>query len=242
MSREHGAGVTLIICFLLGVALAENWRMETNLALVSAFAGFQFPIPITRIMRHRKIELRLALWAIIYGLAAVLSTLWLWLRVPAVDRVIAVAAVILLINLIWVYLRDQKSIPNELSVFLGLCLALPFSYTASSGYMVQDLLGWWLLATLILSSTVFTVRLRLFGEVAMAKAAAYHIIALSIILFLVRAQVLTPGLAYIFLLPLVKLIAILYYLDHYRKLKLTTIGFMETGLTILFAVLVLLAV
>lgn len=236
LSAEHGASVSLTVCFLLGAFLADQWNTATTLALVTTFAGFQFPMPVTRMIRRRKIELRLAVWTVFYGLVAAIGALWLWQLVPAVSRVLVVAVAVMVVNLVWVFLRDQKSIPNEIAVFTGLCLALPLSYTAGTGFMAQALLGWWILATLVLSSSVFTVRLRLFGDKATAKAATYHIVALAIIFLLVQVRLLQPALAFTFLIPLTKLVVILLGLERYRRMKLTSIGFMETGLAILFAV------
>ncbi len=241
LSGEHGASISLAVCFFLGVWFAGRWNVNTTLALAAAVAGFELQMPLARLLRRRQLDPRLLIWTALYGIVTILSALTLWLRVPTLGRIYAVGAAVLLINLFWVYRRDQKSIPNELSIFTGLCLALPFAYTATTGVMAQDLLGLWLLCTLVFSSAIFTVRLRLFGDPAVAKATAYHIVALALVFLLVQVNLLPAALAWTFLIPLAKLVAILLWMDRYRRLKLTHIGLIETALAILFALWVGLA-
>lgn len=235
LSAEHGAGISLAVSFFLGVWLAGEWNSGTTLALVAAFTGFEAQLPLTRLLRRKHFDARLVTWAVLYGATAAVSALVLWQTTPALGRIYAVVGVVLIMNLIWVLRRDQKSIPNELAIFTGLCLALPFAYTATTGVMSQDLLGLWLLCALYFSSAIFTVRLRLVGDPAVAPAAVYHIVALSLIFLLVRVNLLTPALAWTFLIPLGKLVVILLWLDPYRRLKLTLIGLAETALATIFA-------
>lgn len=235
LSGEHGASISLAVCFFLGVWFAGRWNGNTSLALAAAVAGFELQLPLVRLLRRKRLDPRLIIWTILYGIVTVSSALTLWLRVPALGRIYAVGAAVLLINLFWVYRGDQKSIPNELSIFTGLCLALPFAYTATTGFMAQDLLGLWLLCTLVFSSAIFTVRLRLFGDPAVTKATVYHIVALAMVFLLVRVNLLPPALAWTFLIPLAKLVVILLWMDRYRRLKLTHIGLIETALAIIFA-------
>ncbi|MCH7858425.1 MAG: YwiC-like family protein [Candidatus Marinimicrobia bacterium] len=235
LSAEHGASITLAVCFFLGVWFAGRWNVNTSLALAVAVAGFELQLPLIRLLRRKQLDPRLLIWTALYGIVTVWSAVTLWQRVPALGRIYAVGAAVLVINLYWVYRRDQKSIPNELSIFTGLCLALPFAYTATTGFMAQDLLGLWLLCALVFSSAIFTVRLRLFGDPAVTKATVYHLVALALIFLLVRVNLLLPALAWTFLIPLAKLVVILLWMDRYRTLKLTHIGLIETALAILFA-------
>ena len=128
-------------------------------------------------------------------------------------------------------MRRQKSILNEVLVFLALTLALPFAFTATTGVIDQNLLGLWLLAALVLSSSVFTIRLRLEGERHMALATGYHLVALSCVFLLVRLNLLAAALAWTMLLPVGKLLVILIRMDDYRQMKLTHIGLWETALS-----------
>ncbi|UCD37201.1 MAG: YwiC-like family protein [Fidelibacterota bacterium] len=237
LSAEHGASVTLAICFLMGAWIAGQWNLNTIIALITAFTAFELQVPLTRMIRRRRLELRLVTWALLYGLGAIVGAGTLWLHNPILGRIYAVAVGVLLINLIGAVQKDQKSIWNELAVFAGLCLALPFAYTATAGQMIRELLGLWLLCTLVLSSAIFTVRLRLLGDEVLAGAAAYHIAALAVVFLLVQLELLKPELAWTFLIPLVKLVLIILRLDEYQRLKMTKIGFLETGLAILFALL-----
>ncbi len=235
LSPEHGATVSLGVCFLLGVWLAGRWNVDTTLALLTVFAAFELQVPLTLLIRRRQLQSRLVVWTGIYGLVAAAGASILWLRTPVLGRIYVVTLGVLLVNLVSVHQKGQKTIPNELAVFAGLGLALPFAFTATTGLMIRELLGLWLLCTLVLSSAVFTVRLRLFGDQALARAAAYHVAALVILFLLVQVDLLAPALAWTFLIPLAKLVAILFWMDRYRHLKVTHIGLMETGLAVLFA-------
>ncbi len=234
ISREHGATITLLVCFLLGAWIAGGWNGGTWLALLAVLAGFEAQAPAGRLVRQRRINGPSALWLAIYSGVALLSAGWLWQQTEALGRIYAVVLGALAINLLSVLLKKKKSIPNELVIFLALTLALPFAYTATTGLIPQELLGLWLLAALVFSSSIFTVRLRLEGEGAMAAAAGYHIVALALAFLLVRLNLLEPALAWTLLLPVAKLVLILANLDRYRLLKLTRIGLWETALAIVF--------
>lgn len=234
LSAEHGATISLVVCFLIGVMIAGEWNSQTTLAAMTAFGAFQVQGPLAYLVRRRKIDARRFLWGAIYGIMGGLGAALLLFTIPDLDRIYIVAAATLAINLVWVYLKDQKSVLNELAIFAALSLALPFAYTATKGVMLQELLGYWLLATAVLSSSIFTVRLRLIGDKALSAVAAYHIIAMSMVFMLVRAELLRPEFAYTFLIPIAKVLVILFQMDKYRALKLTTIGFMETGLSLIF--------
>ncbi|MEE9465449.1 MAG: YwiC-like family protein, partial [Candidatus Neomarinimicrobiota bacterium] len=192
--------------------------------------------PLTRLIRRRQMKIRLVIWTAIYGLVAATGAGILWMRIPVLSRIYAVALGVLLINLLGVYQKDQKSISNELAVFAGLSLALPFVYTATNGHMIRELLGLWLLCALVLSSPIFTVRIRLSGDEAVAGAMVYYISGLAILLLLVQVDLLPSTVAWTFLIPVVKLVVILLWMDRYRRLKITSIGFVELGLAIAFAV------
>ena len=230
LSREHGATITLLVSFFTGAWLAGRWNTTTSLALLAAVAAFQTQAPLARMLRRRATDGPSALWLTLYaGVAAVAATK-LWLTVPALGRIYAVAGIGLLINLIGILRRDPKSAVNELAAFFTLALALPLAFTATSGFMAEDLLGLWLLMALVMSSSVFTVQIRLQGDPAITAAVVYHLVALSSIFLLVRLELLEARLSWAMLIPVTKLVLIMLQFDRYRKMKLTHIGLGETAL------------
>lgn len=232
LSVEHGATITLLVSFFTGAWLAGRWSAYTTLALLAAVAAFQTQAPLARMLRRRSLDGPNALWLALYSGVSAGAALQLWLLVPALGRIYAVAGTGLLINLIWVLLRDPKSTVNELTVFFSLTLALPLAFTATTGFMAEDLLGLWLLMALVMSSSIFTVQIRLRGDPALTSAVIYHLVALSSIFLLVRLGLLEAELSWAMLIPVTKLVLILLQLDRYRQMKLTHIGLVETALAV----------
>ena len=230
LSREPGATITLLVSFFTGAWLAGRWSTTTTLALLAAVVAFQTQAPLSRMLRRRFIDGPNALWLALYSGVAVAAATKLWLTVPALGRIYAVAAIGLLINLIWIFRRNPKSTVNELAAFFTLALALPLAFTATTGFMAEDLLGLWLLMALVMSSSVFTVQIRLQGDPALTAAVVYHLVALSSIFLLVRLGLLEARLSWAMLIPVTKLVLIMLQFDRYRKLKLTHIGLAETAL------------
>lgn len=68
LSPEHGVYVVLLVSFLLGAAVAQNWTLATTLALVCAFCGFQAEHPmVLQIKQRRSLKPRFLIWGGVYA-------------------------------------------------------------------------------------------------------------------------------------------------------------------------------
>lgn len=67
-SPEHGVYVVLLVSFLIGAAAAQKWTLETTLALVCAFSGFQAEHPLVlQIKQRRSLKPRFLIWGGVYA-------------------------------------------------------------------------------------------------------------------------------------------------------------------------------
>jgi len=68
ISPEHGVYLVLLVSFLVGVSLAQQWTWESTLALICAFSGFQAEQPLVLQIKQRKSwQPRFLFWGGIYG-------------------------------------------------------------------------------------------------------------------------------------------------------------------------------
>ena len=67
-SPEHGVYVVLLVSFLIGAAAAQNWTVETTLALVCAFCGFPAEHPLVlQIKQRHSLKPRFLIWGGVYA-------------------------------------------------------------------------------------------------------------------------------------------------------------------------------
>ena len=234
LSNEHGGTVVLAVCFCLGSLLAGDWNWNTSIAMLMVFAAFEFQVPLVRLVRHRQLDSRNKLWFLIYGSVAVISAGILITRYAIFARVYAVGLVVLIAHLWGVFRRQRRNTANELGLFAGLCLALPTAFIATSGYMADHLLGLWLLSTAVFSQSIFTVNIRLNGNVEIPKAVGHLISCYIMVVGLIELNMLGTELIWPLLIPTTKLLYILIRTDQYRNLRLTQIGMLETSLAIIY--------
>ncbi len=239
ISNEHGGTVVLIVCFGLGILLVGSWNWSSSIALLTVWAAFEGQQPLVRLVRRRQLDSRYKLWGLIYGIVTIAGASNLIMRHPILIRVYAVGLVVLIAHLWGAFRHQRRNVANELTLFAGLCLALPTAFVATSGYMADYLLGLWVLSTAVFSQSIFTVNIRLAGEVEIPKAVGHLISSYLIVAGLIAASLLKADFIWLLLIPTTKLLYILFRIDRYRQLRLAQIGFLETGLAILFAAAVL---
>ena len=87
-SNEHGVYVVLIVSFLIGIAAANHWNSETNIALVASFAGFQAEHPLVlQIKQRRSLKPRFLIWGGIHAFIALMGAFYLAFCFPLLERV-----------------------------------------------------------------------------------------------------------------------------------------------------------
>ena len=158
VSPEHGILLVLLGSFLTGAALAFEWSSDTTWACVAAFLGLQAEHPlVVQIKKRRQLQPRYALWAVVYGSAALGLATWLASKQTVLWWVMGVAIAALAIDVWSVFQRKQKAIATEILMFTAICLSTVFIYSATTGTLTGQVVGFWILNSLFFSSAVYIV-------------------------------------------------------------------------------------
>jgi hypothetical protein len=242
LSHEHGVYVVLLVSFLAGAALAQGWTVATTLALVCAFFGFQAEHPIVlQIKQRRSLKPRFLVWGGLYSAVSVAIAFWLYLSFPILLWLYLGAVAALVIDMVSVFHREQKSIFNEFITFAAVCLSVPLAYAATTGTISVGAIGLWVLNTLYFSSTIFTVKLRKPKTSSIVPGVVYHAIATLIIATLYYFDWLSLFTALAFGLALLKFDLIALYQKWYRTAKIQWVAMIETATAFSFLTLVALS-
>jgi hypothetical protein len=240
LSHEHGVYVVLLVSFLTGTALAQGWTLTTLLALVCAFCGFQAEHPIVlQIKQRRSLKPRFLVWGGLYSVVSLAIAFWLYLSFPVLLWLYVGAIVALVVDVISVFQREQKSIFNELITFAAVCLAAPFAYAATTGTISATAMGLWVLNTLFFSSTIFTVKLRKTKTSSPILGMMYHAIAILIVASLYYFGWLPLIAALAFGLALFKFGIAALNQEWYRTAKIQWVAMLETEPPSVFLLLLL---
>ncbi|MEO8285264.1 MAG: YwiC-like family protein [Chloroflexota bacterium] len=169
--NDHGAYAMLLVPMLLGFLLAAlsgsmpntNALVSFTLFAVSLMSLFFASEPLGIVFRPRAsvgARRRASLWLGIYLLLAVASgapllfirQLWGlgWFLIPA--------AALMLLFLVAVKLRKQRSLGVRLPGIIGLTLSAPAAYYVATGTMNPAALGLWAACVVYFVGTVFNVR------------------------------------------------------------------------------------
>lgn len=243
LSHEHGVYVVLLVSFLTGAALAQNWTLATTLALVCAFFGFQAEHPIVlQLKQRRSLKPRFLVWGGLYSVVSLAIALLLYLSHPVLLWIYAGAIAALLVDAISVLQREQKSVFNEIITFAAVCLCAPLAYAATTGTLATGALGLWAINTLYFCSTIFTVKLRKVKTSSPVPGRVYHAIATLLVAVLYYIGWLSPVTALAFGVALLKFGLVAWQQDWYRTAKIQFVAMLETGAAFIFLVIVALSV
>ena len=242
LSHEHGVYVVLLVSFLIGAALAQGWTVATALALVCAFCGFQAEHPIVlQIKQRRSFKPRFLVWGGVYSAVSLAITFWLYLSFPILLWLYLGAVAALVVDMVSVFHREQKSIFNEFITFAAVCLCDPLAYAATTGTISATAMGLWVLNTLYFSSTIFTVKLRKPKTSSIVPGVVYHAISTLIIATLYYFGWLSLITALACGLALLKFGLIALYQKWYRTAKIQWVAMIETATAFCFLTLVALS-
>ncbi|GAB4182766.1 MAG: hypothetical protein Fur006_18940 [Coleofasciculaceae cyanobacterium] len=243
LSHEHGVYVVLLVSFLTGAALAQDWTLSTTLALICAFFGFQAEHPIVlQLKQRRSFKPRFLVWGGLYSAVSVAIALWLYLGSPVLLWLYLGAVTALVVDTISVLHREQKSIFNELVTFAAVCLCTPLAFAATTGTISTSAMGLWVLNALYFSSTIFTVKLRKSKTSSPVPGIVYHAIATLTIAALYYLGWLPLIAALALGLALLKFAIALFNQEWYRTAKIQWVAMLETGTAFSFLIIVALSV
>ncbi|NBD17898.1 MAG: hypothetical protein GVY04_17745 [Cyanobacteria bacterium] len=249
ISPEHGVYVVLLVSFLVGVALGQQWTWESTLALICAFLGFQAEHPLVLQIKQRKSwQPRFLFWGGVYG--GIAGGIALYFALTATETLLPLLAVYLgagcalLVDAVAVFRRGQKSILNEMVTFAAVCLVVPFAYIVTTNSFTPTAIGLWGLCTLYFSGTIFTVKLRKIRKGdslgnALKRLGIYCIVALAIIILLYWTNLLPLIPAFAFSVLLLKVFFILIRLSWYRTAPIRQIASLETTSALTFGIITL---
>lgn len=238
-SPEHGVYIILLVSFLIGASAAQRWNLNTTLALIVAFMAFQAEHPLVWQIKQRKtLKPRLIIWGGIYSAIALLIAVYLSLKTPVLLWIYLGGIVALIIDIIAVSYRQQRSLINELITFGAVCLSTPLAYGATLGEIDSNILALWLFNTLFFASAIFRVKLRKPKTSSPLSVLIYHLLATGIIIFLWFSNQLQITTAIAFSISLFTFIIVSGQIDWYQKAKIKYIALIETLIALLFLIIV----
>ena len=236
-SRQHGAYITLITSWLIGTLLSRQFYAIHFVILLMLLSGFNFTeFMQDRFLRNSPPSQRKKIWTWIYLTLAVLSGVCVLINVTEFKFILPFFIAAGLIFLLLTKLRLHKNIFSEFLTFAVLSLGGLIAYNPHIQSQFMVMFPLWVLMFFYFSSTIFLVKIR-FNRIKITEVFIYLLIS-CVILFYVWGNVLivwlVSGLIALRILPLV------FMQDWFKKLRITTIGFIETGFQVLFLASILL--
>jgi hypothetical protein len=257
LPREHGAWAMFVAPLLVGIGAAGIVNFELALFVLTAFGFFLLRYPLMLAIKSRSNTARVTAWqwSAVYGAltvvagTALLLTSQLWSLIP-----IGLAGFISLVVYLWYAAhRAEMTTMGEWVGIAGLVLASPGAYLVATHRLDATAWALYFLNVLYFGGTVFYVKFRVREQPRLAKAPTdwrlrlwagritllYHFLAIgTVVLFALLG--LVPALVPLaFILPMCKTIGAVLSLP--ARLNMRRLGFVELGLTTLFALVVLLA-
>lgn len=235
VSHHHGVYVVLLVSFLTGAAAAQHWSIATTLVLMCALAAFQAEYPLSlQLQNRRSWKPRYLIWGGVYGAIATGIAAYLYLQTPLLIWVYLGAIAALIIDVVSILYRQQRSRVNELMTFAAVCLSAPFAYVATTGTIDSSIVGLWLLNTLFFGGTIFTVKLRKPKTASPLPTIAYHVISTAVILGLCFVGWIGSFTALGFSIAILKALFILTHKEWYCTVPIYRVAALETVCGILF--------
>ena len=193
------------------------------------FLRYSPPLPRVRSSPRKKF------WTWVYFIFAITSGVCVLINVTEFKYLLPFIIIAGLIFLLLTKLKLHKSIVSEFLTFAVLSISGLIAYNPHNNTSFSNLFPLWLLMFLYFSSTIFLVKIR-FERVNIAGIIIYLVVS-SAVLFLTWGNVLIVWLT--LLLMLLRLVPVIAAQDKFKNMKITTIGFIETGFQILFLVCIL---
>lgn len=230
-SRQHGAYITLITSWLTGTLLSGQIYAIHFVILIMLLAGFNFTdFMQERFLRNSPPSKRKKLWTWIYFTLAILSGVCILINVIEFKFILPFFILAGLIFLILTKFRLQKNIFSEFLTFAVLSLGGLIAFNPHHSTQFAVMFPLWVLMFFYFSSTIFLVKIR-FNRVNIAEVLVFLLVSFIVLFYLWENTPLVwfaSGLIALRILPLV------FIQDRFRKLRITTIGFIEIGFQILF--------
>ncbi len=242
---------------LVGIGAAGILNLDIVLFSATAFGFFLLRYPLMLAIKSKAAAARAVAWrwAAVYAAvtfvagAALMALTKQWLLVP-----IGLLGFVSLAIYLWqAARRAELSALSEWVGIAGLALGAPGAYLVATQRLDTAAWGLYLLNVLYFGGTVFYVKFRVRDQPKLLKAGAdwrsrlwaarvtlfYHILAIGVVLLLAALAFMPALVLAAFMLPMCKVIGGVFSPE--TRVNIRRLGFVEVGLTVLFAVVVLLA-
>ncbi len=257
LPREHGAWAMFIAPLIVGIGAAGVMNVQVVLFGLAAFGFFLLRYPLMLALKSRAPEARRSawMWSLSYGVVTLLTGA---LLLAMSQQLLLVPLAALGMALLAIYLwhaarRAEMTTVGEWTGIAGLALAAPGVYLVARGALDFDAVALYLLNVLFFGGTVFYIKFRVREQPRLAQSAAswrarlwagrvtiiYHVLAVGLIAAFALLRFIPALVLLAFVLPLCK--AIGGSLTRPARPNLPRLGFIELGVTTVFAVVILLA-
>lgn len=256
--KEHGSWAILILPYFIGVAITGGFSSRTMLGLVGILLLFFSRQPLLLLIKNRNRRNRSSreLWLnFLIPLTMGLGIFgWLMLRYQ-LWQLWQIAGIGLLLFSVYIYLflqRKERSILGELSGISLLTLSSSTAIVLAHGRLTSQALLLWLVNALYFASSVFYIKMKIAAFAQQRQKStdkttspttrqclAYLAILMIIIAILIFANWL-PGLILLAFFPMiVHTLWQIWVTD--ADLKIMREGWIQVGLSIVFALLVVIS-
>ncbi len=228
-SHQHGAYISLITSWLIGTLLSTSLYWIHAVTLLFLLAGLNFGELVQEYLKKRlDTGLRKKVWTMVYGFLTLAACLYLLQKSVSFNFILPV---LVALGCVYVYLslrREHKQVWSELLAFAAIALG---GLTAYEPYFVPGLefLQLWVLLFSYFGTSVFLVKAR-FDKVSIKEIIWYLVFVITLNAVIVERTLVYVGMM---ILIMSKLLILVFAEDFYKRLRITTIGFMECGYCLL---------
>jgi hypothetical protein len=235
-SKQHGAYITLITSWLIAVIVSQRIIWLQIIVLFFIMSGLNFTeLLAEKIKRKSPLPKSKLLWLFIYALIVIITGTIILFNHPDIVFYLPWFITGVVLFTVLSYKKMHKSILSEWIIFsmfalAGLTAYLP-AIEAQSGYVLKLLL----LMAIYYGITIFTVKARL-KKIPNFVALLYAIISSAFLIVCYGTGLVILGVS---ALVLIKSLQVILMRGKYEKLKLRSIGMIETGFHLIFVLIFL---
>jgi len=257
LPREHGAWAMFIVPLIIGIGAGGQWDPNLLPLALTAFGFFLLRYPLMLLVKSRSADARssAARWSTFYAALAAASGIWLLLSTQLWPLIpIGALGFLSLATYLWLAARRaEMSLAGEWIGIAGLALGAPSAYLVATHAFDTTAIVLYLLNVLYFGGTVFYIKFKVREQPRVVAPTArwleklwvgrvtilYHAMALIIVTLLALIGTLPALAAAAFALPTCK--AIGGVTTRPARLNIPRLGFIELGVTVVFALVVVAA-
>ncbi len=225
--KEHGAYIVLLCAWLFGIVYAPRvdiLAFGCSLALAASF--FLLQEPLKRLARHDGYTVN-GMTIFLCGVVLINGGI---LLVHAIKIIILLIPFLLLVLLYRYLIRKRyTTIQRSLIGFSAIALLTPLTvYAADNSIRIVSVFSLWIFSALFFCTSPYCVAIRLSHGNQVRPALLYHSAALALCYLAVRSSLLTYSALIALIIPIGRLLVILFFRSWYSKLPIKYIGIQES--------------